>query len=160
MYQDHVTSWKYRLHWISNGNLFISWRFWHSTAPPMPCVKSMFWLRMSTIIIWQHHKHASKQECWKIRKTLITWSLFKVSCLPCFLFLFTYIYFIYFISIKHMIKHVIFFSVFIEPLEMEFTHYPNRQNFRKTVWRSVFLTIYHCILSADSTKTYSASFTF
>ena len=37
------------------------------------------------------------------------------------------------------------------------THQPNC---RKAVWRSVFLTIWHCILNADSTKTRSSRVTF
>ena len=30
----------------------------------------------------------------------------------------------------------------------------------KAVWRSVFLTIWHCILNADLTKTHTSSVTF
>ena len=39
-------------------------------------------------------------------------------------------------------------------------YFPAGKIAEKAVWRSVFLTIWHCILNADSTKTHSSSVTF
>ena len=53
------------------------------------------------------------------------------------------------ISTQHSVNKLLFYAV-----------YPAGKFAEKAVWRSVFLTIWHCILNADSTKTHSSSVTF